>query len=77
MHGVKGIFSLGGGMDSDCSCFSCDSEAINHVILFDFQAQAVFISGELVFSVMLRKHSVHMLSHLTLTLRCPVWYQVT
>lgn len=77
MHGVKGIFSLGGGMHSDCSCFSCDSEAINPVILFDFQAQAVFISGELVFSVMLREHSVHMLSHLTLTLRCPVWYQVT
>lgn len=72
---MQGIFSLGGGTHSDCSCFSC--EAINPVILFDFQAQAVFISGELVFSVMLREHSVHMLSHLTLTLRCPVWYQVT
>lgn len=72
---MQGIFSLGGGMHSDCSCFSC--EAINPVILFDFQAQGVFISGELVFSVMLKEHSVHMLSHLTLTLRCPVWYQVT
>lgn len=58
---------------ASCACF----HQADPNFLFCPQTQAVYISGEGVFWVMLREHSVHALSPHTSALQCPLWYQVS